>query len=152
MFFLTLRNEFYLVSFIYIESEKVNLNNGLHLEGGEQVLQNNLKFSQQKLPNLRLSQCQETSLLTTFQQSITSTSNNVCINILPIIYKCKTHANASTLLKNKSKEQSFPQLISINSMISLNKMNIKIIKDISWIITLISPHISSIQHVCSSNQ
>ena len=26
---------FYLVSFIYIECEKVNLNNGLHLEGGE---------------------------------------------------------------------------------------------------------------------
>ena len=68
------------------------------------------------------------------------------------IYKCKTHANASILLKNKSKEQSSPQLISIDSMISLNKMNRKIIKDIPWIITLISPHISSIQHVCPNNQ
>ena len=37
-------------------------------------------------------------------------------------------------------------------MISLNKMNRKIIKDIPWIITLISPHISFIQHVCPSNQ
>ena len=85
------------------------------------------KFSQQRLPNLKLSQCQETSLPTTFQQSITSISNNVCINTFPIIYKCKTHANTSTLLKNKSKEQLSPQLISIDSMISLNKMNRKII-------------------------
>ena len=31
-------------------------------------------------------------------------------------------------------------------------MSKKIIKDIPWIITLISPHISSIQYVCPNNQ
>ena len=89
---------------------------------------------------------------TTFQQSITFTSKNVCNNTLPIIYKCNTHANASTILKNKLKEHLPPQLISIYFMISLIKMSRKIIKDIPWIITLTLPHISSIQHVCPSNQ
>ena len=136
-----------------ITHEKVNLNNGLHLKGGWiGVVEQFKKFSQQRLPNLRLSQCQKTSLPTTFQQSITSTSKNVCTNTLPTIYKCNTHANASIILKNKSKEQLSPQIISIYSTIPLTKMSRKIIKDIPWIITLISPHISSIQHVCPSNQ
>ena len=62
------------------------------------------------------------------------------------------NANTSTLLKNKSKEQSSPQLITIDFMISLNKVNRRIIKDIQWIATLKSPHISSMQQVCPSNQ
>ena len=103
------------------------------------------KFSQQRLPNFKLSQCQEISLPTTIQQSITSTSKNVCINSLSTIHKCNAHANVSSILKNKSKEQLSLQLISIYFIISLTKMSRKIIKDISWIITLKSPRISSIQ-------
>ena len=119
---------------------------------GVVVLWNNFKKkSQQRLPNLRLSQCQKTFLPTTFEQSITSTSKNVCTNTLPTIYKCNTHANASTIIKNKSKEQLSLQLVSIYYMILLTKMSRKIIKDIPWIITLISPYISSIQHICLSN-
>ena len=117
--------------------EKVNLNNGLHLEGGWiGVVEQFKKKSQQRLPNLRLSQCQEISLPTTIQQSITSTSKNLCNNTLLTIYKYKPHANASIILKNKSKEQLSLQLTSIHFMISLTKMSRKIIKDISWIINI----------------
>ena len=108
-----------------IADENMNLNNGLHLEGGWIGVVEQFKNSLNK-NYLTLDYLNVKKLF--FQQSITSTSNNTCINTLPTIYQCKTHASASTLLKNKSKEQSSPQLITIDSMISLNKWTEELLK------------------------